>query len=313
MTKAARGDTVVAGLLNSDRRSLARVLSWIEAGDPRGQESIGKLGSTATSYVVGITGAPGAGKSTLTNELIKTVRRADQTVAVVAIDPSSPLSGGALLGDRIRMTEHTHDPGVYVRSMATRGQLGGLATAVPAYLRALEAFGFDWLIVETVGVGQVQIDIGAVADTTVVVINPGWGDDVQASKAGILEIADVFAITKADRPGTDDTVLDLSSALALGARRPWKTPIIRCVGQTGEGLDVLWQAIADHRTYLTRGDEFELRRRRRRLRDLTAAVQELAVRRAEKRISEDEFAALVEATAEGKIDPATAAIRILAE
>jgi LAO/AO transport system kinase len=311
MTRVIHGDAVAAGLLARDRRSLSRVLSWIEADDPRGQESVRRLSTSATKYIVGITGAPGAGKSTLTNELVATIRRAEQTVAVVAIDPTSPLSGGALLGDRIRMTDHTHDPGVFVRSMATRGQLGGLATAVPAYLRVLEAFGFDWIIIETVGVGQVQVDIGSLADTTIVVVNPGWGDDVQASKAGILEIADVFVINKADRPGADDAALELSSALAMTAPRTWATPIVRCVGQTGEGVDSLWRAISDHRTYLTQGGEFELRRRKRRIRDLTAAVQELAVRLAEKRLLRPEFAALLEATAEGEVDPATAALRIL--
>jgi LAO/AO transport system kinase len=313
MTRVTRGDAVVAGLMARDRRSLARVLSWIEADDPRGQESVRRLSTTATSYIVGVTGAPGAGKSTLTNELVATIRRAKQTVAVVAIDPSSPLSGGALLGDRIRMTEHTHDPDVYVRSMATRGQLGGLATAVPAYLRALEAFGFDWLIIETVGVGQVQVDIGSLADTTIVVVNPGWGDDVQASKAGILEIADVFAINKADRPGVDDTALELSTALALAAPSSWTAPIVRCVGQTGEGVDELWRAVSDHRTCVTRGAEFEMHRRKRRLRDLTAAVRELAIRLAEQQLARPEFADLVEAAAKGEVDPSTAAVRILAK
>jgi LAO/AO transport system kinase len=307
-------DEVAAGLLGRDRRSLARALSWIEAGDARGQSAVECLGpTTPSSYIVGVTGAPGAGKSTLTNELIKTISRAGQSVAVLAIDPSSPLSGGALLGDRIRMTEHTHDPHVYVRSMATRGDLGGLALAVPASLRALEAYGFDWLLVETVGVGQVQVDIAAQADTTVVVVNPGWGDDVQASKAGILEIADVFAVNKADRPGADDTVLELSNTLHLGAPRPWKVPIIRCIGQTGEGVEQLWRALNEHREYLTSGGGFAQHRRRRRLGDLTAAVRELALQHADQLLTNGDFAEIIDATANGGIPPLAAAHQILGQ
>jgi LAO/AO transport system kinase len=307
-------DQVAAGLLARDRRSLARVLSWIEAGDTRGQSAVQYLGaSTAAGYTVGVTGAPGAGKSTLTNALIATIRRAQQSVAVLAIDPSSPLTGGALLGDRIRMTDHIHDPDVYIRSMATRGDLGGLATAVPAALRVLQIFGFDWLIVETVGVGQVQVDIAAQADTTIVVVNPGWGDDVQASKAGILEIADVFAVNKADRPGADDTVLELSNALALAPARPWKTPIIGCVGHTGHGVEQLWQALADHRAHLSTTGRLDEHRRQRRIRDLTVAVHELALKHARNRLTSSEFATLIATAADGDIDPLTAAHQIFGD
>jgi LAO/AO transport system kinase len=304
-------DQVAAGLQARERRSLARVLSWIEAGDSRGPSAVQRLGaSTTAGYVVGITGAPGAGKSTLTDALIARIRRGQQSVAVLAIDPSSPLSGGALLGDRIRMADHVHDPGVYIRSMATRGDLGGLASAVPAALRVLQSFGFDWLIVETVGVGQVQVDIAAQADTTIVVVNPGWGDDVQASKAGILEIADVFAVNKADRPGADETVLELGNALALATPRPWKAPIIGCVGLTGQGVEQLWQALVDHRAHLTNTGRLDEHRRQRRVRDLTAAVCELALREAQNRLGSGEFATLINATENGDIDPQSAAYKI---
>jgi LAO/AO transport system kinase len=305
-------EAIAAGLRSGDRRALARVMSWIEAGDYRADQAIDALSPNgSTSYFVGITGAPGAGKSTLTSQLIATMRRAEQSVAVLAIDPSSPLSGGAILGDRIRMAEHVHDPGVYIRSMATRGELGGLAEGVPAGLRALEAFGFDWLIVETVGVGQVQVDVAEQADSTLVVINPGWGDDVQASKAGILEIADIFVVNKADRPGVDDTVLELSAALQLATPHAWKTPIVKCVGHTGEGVDALWQALLDHRGHMTAGGGYDQRRRERRLRNLMYAIHRLALRNAQQRFHSGDFADIIDATASGAMDPMAAAHQIL--
>ena len=305
-------EVIAAGLRSGDRRALARVMSWIEAGDYRADQAIEALGpNTSSSYFVGITGAPGAGKSTLTSQLIATMRCAGQSVAVLAIDPSSPLSGGALLGDRIRMAEHVHDPGVYIRSMATRGELGGLAEAVPAGLRALEAFGFNWLIVETVGVGQVQVDVAEQADSTLVVVNPGWGDDVQASKAGILEIADIFVVNKADRPGVDDTVLELSAVLGLATPRAWKTPIVKCVGNTGEGVGALYQALLDHRGYMRSGGGYDQRRRERRVRNLTSAVHRLALQNAQQRFASGDFVEVIDATASGAIDPVAAAHQIL--
>jgi LAO/AO transport system kinase len=315
MPSADRDGAIATGLRAGDRRSLARVLSWIEACDPRGHAAIDVEGSPTAhigSYIVGLTGAPGVGKSTLTNALIATIRRTGQSVAVLAVDPSSPLSGGALLGDRIRMLDHLHDPGVFIRSLATRGDLGGLAAAIPASLRALEAFGFDWLIVETVGVGQVQVDVSAHVDTTFVVVNPGWGDDIQASKAGILEIADVFVVNKADRPGADDTVLELTSALALAAPRPWQARVVRCVGRSGEGLDELWSALLAHREHLTANNGLQLRRRQRRLRDLTNAVHALAIRHADELLHSAQFADLAAAAAAGDITPTVAARRVLA-
>ena len=305
-------DEITAGLLAGDRRALARLMSWIEAGDQRADHAIQCLvPNRSASYIIGVTGAPGAGKSTLTNQLVATIRRTEQSVAVLAIDPSSPLSGGALLGDRIRMAEHTHDPHVYIRSMATRGDLGGLARAVPAGLRALEAFGFDWLVVETVGVGQVQVDVAEQADTTLVVVNPGWGDDVQASKAGILEIADVFVVNKADRPGVDDTLLELSAALELGAPHGWKAPIVKCVGQTGAGVDALWQAVLEHREHMTTSGGHDQRRRERRLRSLRSAVYRLALRNAQQLFQSGDFVDIIDATATGAMDPMVAAHQIV--
>ncbi len=191
---------------NGDRGALARLLSLVEQGG-EGARDVGRLAYPlgGQAYTVGLTGAPGAGKSTLTSQLIALLRAADTEVAVLAIDPSSPFTGGAILGDRVRMQDHATDPGVFIRSMATRGHLGGLALAAPEAIRLLDAVGKPWVLVETVGVGQVEVEIAGEADTTVVVVNPGWGDAVQANKAGLLEIADVFVINKADRPGVAET------------------------------------------------------------------------------------------------------------
>ena len=191
--------------LGGDRASTARLLSLIERGGPAARE-VGRIAHahSGEAYTVGLTGAPGAGKSTLTSALITHLRSLDLEVAVLAIDPSSPFTGGAILGDRVRMQEHATDPGVFIRSMATRGHLGGLSLATPEAVRLLDAIGRRWILVETVGVGQVEVEIAGKADTTVVVVNPGWGDSVQANKAGLMEIADVFVINKADRNGVDD-------------------------------------------------------------------------------------------------------------
>ena len=196
-----------------------------------------------------MTGAPGAGKSTLTSALIGHMRSLAIEVAVLAIDPSSPFTGGAILGDRVRMQDHATDPGVFIRSMATRGHLGGLALAAPEAVRLLDAVGRRWILVETVGVGQVEVEIAGKADTTVVVVNPGWGDSVQANKAGLMEIADVFAINKADRKGVDETRRDLEQMLDLSELPDdsWRPPIVPTVATTGDGVGELWDAINAHR------------------------------------------------------------------
>ena len=199
-----------------DRGALARLLSFVEQGGAPARD-VGRLAYPlgGQAYTVGLTGAPGSGKSTLTSQLIALLRAAETDVAVLAIDPSSPFSGGAILGDRVRMQEHATDPGVFIRSMATRGHLGGLALAAPEAIRLLDAVGKPWVLVETVGVGQVEVEIAGEADTTIVVVNPGWGDAVQANKAGLLEIGDVFVINKADRPGSADTRRDLEAMLSM--------------------------------------------------------------------------------------------------
>jgi LAO/AO transport system kinase len=209
---------LVADACEGDRRALARVLSLVEKGGADARDVGGlvyPLGGAA--FTVGITGAPGAGKSTLTSALIALLRADELDVAVLAIDPSSPFTGGAILGDRVRMGDHVLDDGVFIRSMATRGHLGGLALATPQAVRVLDAVGYGWVLLETVGVGQVEVEVAGAADTTVVVVNPGWGDAIQANKAGLMEIADIFVINKSDRPGADDTRRDLELMLDLTA------------------------------------------------------------------------------------------------
>jgi LAO/AO transport system kinase len=256
-----------------DRAALARLLSLIERGG-EGARAVGRLAYPLSGhcYTVGMTGAPGSGKSTLTSALIALLRAHGDEVAVLAIDPSSPFTGGAILGDRVRMQDHATDPGVFIRSMATRGHLGGLALAAPEAVRLLDAVGREWVIVETVGVGQVEVEVAGKADTTIVVVNPGWGDAVQANKAGLMEVADVFAINKADRKGVDETRRDLELMLDLSDLGDWRPPIVPTVAGRGEGVEALWQAVLDHRTYAEKSGLLEQRRERRLREELRGIV-----------------------------------------
>jgi LAO/AO transport system kinase len=247
-----------------DRAALARTLTRLENGGPARDGVVAALDpDDPPAAVVGITGAPGAGKSTLTGALVARIRARGDEVAVLAIDPSSPRTGGAILGDRIRLRGHEADPGVFVRSTAARGHLGGLARSTPAAVSVLEAAGFRWVLVETVGVGQAEVDVAAIADTVVVVVNPGWGDEVQASKAGLLEVADVFAVNKADRPGTDAAVRDLEVMLGRGDPHDWRVPVVRTVALDGRGVDELLRAIDAHREHSNGSGELVRRRRAR--------------------------------------------------
>jgi LAO/AO transport system kinase len=244
--------TLFDAALSGDRGALARLLSMIERGGDPGR-AVGRLAypRSGGAYTVGLTGAPGAGKSTLTSSLIGHLRTMELEVAVLAIDPSSPFTGGAILGDRVRMQDHATDPGVFIRSMATRGHLGGLALATPEAVRLLDAIGRKWILVETVGVGQVEVEVAGKADTTVVVLNPGWGDSVQANKAGLMEIADVFVINKADRKGVDETRRDIEQMLDLSdlPHDAWRPPIVPTVASAGDGVPALWDAVLAHRAH----------------------------------------------------------------
>ncbi|MBU6202252.1 MAG: methylmalonyl Co-A mutase-associated GTPase MeaB [Acidobacteria bacterium] len=265
-----------------DRGALARLLTLVERGGPQSRE-VGRLVSPrgGAAHVVGITGAPGAGKSTLTSALIAHLRARGETVAVLAIDPSSPYTGGAILGDRVRMQDHATDEGVFIRSMATRGHLGGLSLATSEAIRVLDAAGRPWIVVETVGVGQVEVEIVGKADTTVVVVNPGWGDAVQANKAGLMEIADVFVINKADRKGTEETRRDLEQMLDLSdlAHDAWRPPVVQAVATEQKGVDELWSTVLQHREFISASGELQRRREFR----LGEELREIVARRLEQR------------------------------
>ncbi len=258
-----------------------------------------------------MTGAPGSGKSTLTDKLIGLVRGSGEEVGVLAIDPSSPFTGGAILGDRIRMQDHATDEGVFIRSMATRGHLGGLSLATPQAVRILDAAGKPWIIIETVGVGQVEVEVAGAADTTVVVVNPRWGDGVQANKAGLLEIADVLVVNKADRDGAADTVRDLEMMLELAGDRDWRPPIVQTVATDSRGVEDLWRAVLDHRAYLEADGRLERRRDERLREELRAIVHERLRAGAEERCHGERFDRLVAQVAARELDPYAAADELL--
>jgi LAO/AO transport system kinase len=294
--------------------SLGRLISAIERGGNAAIEidraALSRLGRCS---VVGITGAPGAGKSTLTGRLVSELRRRDARVAVLAIDPSSPYSGGAILGDRVRMLDHSLDQGVFIRSMATRGHLGGLALAAPAAVRVLAAAGFDVVLVETVGVGQAELDIGDVADTTVVVVTPGWGDEVQTTKAGLTEIADVFAVNKADRRGADETRRELRQM--LHSRRPtegeWTPTIVETVATQQTGIADLLAAVWRHRDWLERAGALAARRAARLWREVQRLVALRAAETAKARIADRDVGDVRRRVTAREIDPWLAAQELL--
>jgi LAO/AO transport system kinase len=305
---------LVAGVRRGERACVARLLSLIEAGDEAARTAVASLvPDGGQAYTIGITGAPGAGKSSLIDRLVGIVRSRGERVSVLAIDPSSPRTGGAILGDRVRMGAHATDPAVFIRSMATRGQLGGLAAAAPQAIRVLDASGTPWIVVETVGVGQVEIDIAGATDTTVVVVNPGWGDGVQANKAGLLEVADVFAVNKADRGGADAAAKDLAAMLELAPAGPWTPPIVETSAATGEGVDRLWDAICAHRAHLVDTRALEERRRERIQSEIRELVKAQLVRLAEDCCRGPRFEAIVAEQTRGAFDPHSVAERVIAE
>ncbi|MGI8666649.1 MAG: methylmalonyl Co-A mutase-associated GTPase MeaB [Jatrophihabitans sp.] len=295
-------------------RAVGRLISLIEDGSPRLAELAGLLRSVGgRAQLVGITGPPGVGKSTTTSALVAALRAAGRRVGVLAVDPSSPFSGGALLGDRIRMTEHATDPGVFIRSMATRGQLGGLAAAAPQAVRVLGAAGCDVVLIETVGVGQSEIEVVRLADTTVLLLAPGMGDSVQTAKAGILEIADVFVVNKADRDGADALGRSLGQLRSLAGNRPgWTPPVVCTVATEGRGIDALVAAIESHRAWLAGSGELAERRTVRARAELEAIALEQLRRRFGELTGAATLPELARRVAEGELDSYTAAAQLLA-
>ena len=299
---------------DADPRAVARLISLVEDASPLLREVAEELAPhTGHAQVIGITGSPGVGKSTTTSALVSEFRKAGRRVGVLAVDPSSPFSGGALLGDRVRMQNHATDGLVFIRSMATRGRLGGLAWATPQALRVLDAAGCEVIIVETVGVGQSEVEIAGQADTTLVLLAPGMGDGIQAAKAGILEIGDVYVVNKADRDGAHQVVRDLRSVLSLGAvDQAWRPPIVSTVAQSGEGIDKLVAAIDQHWAALAESGELGVRRTRR-ARDEIEAIALAGLReRFGDLHGNDALDSLAEQVVGGLTDPYAAADTLLA-
>jgi LAO/AO transport system kinase len=306
---------LVAAADGGDPRALARLISLVENGSPQ-LRAVMKLIAprTGQARVIGLTGAPGVGKSTITGALVRAYRDRGQRVGVLAVDPTSPFTGGALLGDRVRMQEHATDGGVFIRSMASRGHLGGLSWALPQALRILDAAGFDVVLIETVGVGQAEVAIASLADSTLVIVAPGMGDSVQAAKAGILEIADIFVVNKSDRPGAQEAVRDLRTMLAMAPQRDegaWKPPIVLSSAASGDGIDDLVGRLDEHASWLAESGEGERRRVARAREEITA----LAVAQVRERLGalpgEARLEDLAGQVAVGKLDPYSAADELI--
>ncbi|MFE0175944.1 methylmalonyl Co-A mutase-associated GTPase MeaB [Streptomyces sp. NPDC059002] len=308
--------SLVAQAREGRPRAVARLISLVEGASPQLREVMAALAPLAGhAYVVGLTGSPGVGKSTSTSALVSAYRRAGKRVGVLAVDPSSPFSGGALLGDRVRMSDHASDPGVYIRSMATRGHLGGLAWAAPQAIRVLDAAGCDVILVETVGVGQSEVEIASQADTSVVLLAPGMGDGIQAAKAGILEIGDVYVVNKADRDGADATARELNHMLGLGESRgpgDWRPPIVKTVAARGEGIDEVVEALEKHRAWMEERGVLAERRAERAAHE----VEAIAVTALRERIGslhgDRRLSALAERIVAGELDPYAAADELVA-
>jgi LAO/AO transport system kinase len=308
-TSADLAERVLAG----DKRALARAISLIENDDPEGWALVREVyPRTGQAAIVGFTGPPGVGKSTLIGALVKHARERDREVAVLSIDPSSPFTQGALLGDRIRLSEHFLDPGVFIRSMATRGSLGGLSEATLQAALLMDASGKDDVFLETVGVGQAEVDIIDHADTVVLTLMPGSGDSVQALKAGVMEIPDVIAVNKSEHPLTDTMVREIRGVLSLGPQEGWRVPIVRTEASKGEGIAELADRIAEHRVHIQEEGTLEQRRRRNLMNEVLALAAGRLRRRLDESVREDESVkALLDEVAARRLDPASAAGKLL--
>jgi LAO/AO transport system kinase len=306
-------DTLVAGVRSGDRRALARAISLVEDGDRQAADLVRELyPETGRAYSLGVTGPPGVGKSSLIAALIGHVRGLDLTAGVISVDPSSPFSRGALLGDRIRLSEHFLDPGVFIRSMGTRGHLGGLAEATLQALLLLDAAGKDLVCVETVGTGQSEVEVAGVADTVLLVLMPGSGDSIQALKAGIMEIPDVIAVNKMDHPAAKTMVADVHSILALDRDREWSPPIVLTEAMRGEGIAELWGRIEEHRAHLEEGGRLDERRRRHLAAEVFAVASARAKAHIEQAVRDDEeLRRVLDAVQRRELDPLTAVEEIL--
>ena len=298
---------LVEGVGRGDRRAVARAISLVEDRDPHGYDLVRELyPQTGRAVVAGLTGPPGVGKSSLIAALVGRLRKAESRVGVLSVDPSSPFSNGALLGDRIRLTDHFLDPGVFIRSMSTRGHLGGVSEATLQALLVLDAAGMDVLLVETVGVGQSEVEVASVADTVVLVLMPGSGDSIQALKAGVMEIPDVIAINKCDHPAARSLRTDLRSILSLDRGREWKVPIVETEALRGDGVDDLWKAICDHREFLGE-DGLDARRRRNLEHELVAVAVAQMRRRLQQALEHDpELQGLLDEVHARRLDPLSA-------
>jgi len=300
--------------LAGEQRALSRLITLLERGDPEAAEAMKVVdGHTGRAYTVGITGPPGAGKSTIVDQLTQLVRTAGSTVGIIAVDPTSPYSGGAILGDRIRMQRHYLDPGVFIRSVATRGQTGGLPRIVKSMVRALDAAGTDLIMVETVGVGQTELGIVSVADTVLVALNPESGDAIQTLKAGVMEIADIFLVNKADRDGAQLMATAIIGMLHMSLTTPrWNPPVVLTTAHTGQGIDDLWGKIEDHRQFQTTSGGLEERRGRQRKREFLEAVEEVLAQRLRNQVENDpDLIATLEQVAAKEKDPYSAALEYL--
>ena len=307
-----RAQDLLQPLLNGHPRAIARAISWMENGHPEARELMALLWPhMGRAVVIGLTGAPGAGKSTLTDQLARTLRAEGKKVGILAVDPTSPFSGGAILGDRIRMGHISEDPGIFIRSMATRGALGGLARATQDAIDLLDASGCDVVLVETVGVGQDEVDVVSCVQTCIVVLIPGMGDEIQAIKAGIMEVADIFVINKADRDGVEKVEREIEGMKSLSPTRPWDPPAVRTVAAHGQGISEMLDKIREHGTWLREHGGLETKARERAKLRFSSLLAEEASRRARARAGTSKIEWLIESIANRHLDPYAAVATVL--